>query len=92
MQPLLQWNSNITQPECVFVALGIQHAMHMGHIVNCALLHSKIFFHIISYTARFKKNNNLLNVKGVFQFSLQLLSETSFILSRNECEMIKNVQ
>jgi hypothetical protein len=38
---------SITQPVRVFVALGIQHAMHMRHIVICGLPHSTIFFHII---------------------------------------------
>jgi len=33
---------------CVFVALGIQHAMHMRRIVICGLPRSKIFFHFIS--------------------------------------------
>jgi hypothetical protein len=50
MQPLLQYKSNnyyIFQ-KCVFVALGIQHAMHMLHIVICDLSSSTIFFHIIS--------------------------------------------
>ena len=34
--------------ECVFVALGIQHAMHMLQIVNCGQPGSTLFFHIIS--------------------------------------------
>jgi hypothetical protein len=38
----------ITQPEGVFVALGIQHVMRMRHIVICCLPRSTTFFHIIS--------------------------------------------
>jgi hypothetical protein len=50
VQPLFQWKSNeyyITWV-CVFVALGIQHAMRMCHIVICGLPCSTVFFHIIS--------------------------------------------
>jgi len=34
--------------ECMYVALGIQHAMHVRHIAICGIFGSAIFFHIIS--------------------------------------------
>jgi len=39
---------SMTHSECVFVALGIQHAMRMCRIVVCSLSGSTIFFHLIS--------------------------------------------
>ena len=44
---------SITYSECVSVALLIQHAMRMRHIVICVLSGStKFFFHTISQTAQ----------------------------------------
>jgi hypothetical protein len=46
VQQLLQRKSIIiTQIVCVFVALGIQHAMCLRHIVICALPRSTILSH-----------------------------------------------
>jgi hypothetical protein len=45
---------SIMYTKCVFVALVIQHAKHMGryYIVICGLSGSTTFFHIISYIAQ----------------------------------------
>jgi hypothetical protein len=37
---------NVTYSECVILALGIQQAMSMRHIIICGLSSSTIFFHI----------------------------------------------
>ena len=89
---MFQWKNNqyYTAWVCVFLALGIQHAMGMSHIVICGVPRSKIFFHIISHTAGFSQKK-LLITKYVFWFSLQRSSETFLILRRNERDMIKSV-
>ena len=75
---------------CVFVALGIQHAMRMRRIIVCDLPRSTIFFqyYLINDTILGEK---LLNTKRVFCYSLLLLSETFLILGRNGRDIIKNV-
>jgi len=48
----------ITYSECVSVALGIQHAMRMSHIVVCDLPNSTIYFSALSHKRRdFRKIN-----------------------------------
>jgi hypothetical protein len=51
------------------------------YIATRSMSGSAIFFHIISQTAWISEKR-LLNIKHVFQFSLQLLSETLLILRR----------
>jgi hypothetical protein len=44
--------------ECVFVALGIQHAMRMRRIVICGLFGSTIFFNILIKGMMLKKKED----------------------------------
>jgi hypothetical protein len=44
----------ITYSECVFIALGNQHAMRMRHFVTCGLL-SYTMFSTLSQTVRFSR-------------------------------------
>jgi len=66
---------SITYSELVFVALGIQHATLMLHIVICGVSDSMIFFHIILLKARFsKKKNNGQNLFSLSSQNLEIIS------------------
>ena len=47
---------SITNCECVFVALVIQHEIRMRRIVICVLPGYSTFIHIVSETAQCSKN------------------------------------
>ena len=67
---------SITQPVCVFVALGMQHAMRWRAI--------------LSSVARFSKKKIIEHKMCFLSFSTNL-SVTFRSLSRNDREVIKNV-
>jgi len=78
---------NITQSECVFVALGIQYTGR--HIVVCGLPRSKTFFsyYLINGTIFGGGGGEVIEHKTCsffVLFSLLLLSETLFIPRRIE--------
>jgi len=75
----------------VFVALGIQHAMRMHHIVICGLTRSTIFFHIISQTAGFLETKLWENQKCALIFLCNFLCQIFPIMRRTERDMTKNV-
>ena len=82
---------SVTFCDCAFVSFSIQHAMCMHHVIlsSVACLVPQFFAHYLINGTIFKRK--LLNIKCVFWFSLQLLSETFPILRRTERDMIKNV-
>ena len=81
--------ATVTYCECVSVALCILHAMRMLHIVICDCPAVQYFSTLFHKRHDFRKK--VLNMKCVFLFSLQLLSETFLILRRIERAVIKNI-
>ena len=73
---------SITQSVCAFVALGIQRAMRMRHIVHLWPAPLYIFPHYLTNGTFLIKT--LLNIKRVFRVSLQFLSEVFLILRKSD--------
>jgi len=63
----------ITQPQCVFVALGIQHAMRMGHTVTCGLPRSTVIF------PHYLINGTILEKKVTEHKMCGLIFSTTFV-------------
>jgi precorrin-6x reductase len=80
----------VAYPECVFVAVGIQHTMHMRHVSSLASTAVRCISILFHKRHDFRKKN-FLNITFVFTsiFS-KTLSETFFILRRAERVVIKN--
>jgi len=91
VQPLLQWKSNIYFIFWVYVC-SLRDPAYYAHEPYYHLWPVRLYdifpHYLINGTI---SKTNWLNIKRVFWFSLQLLSESFPILSRNERDMIINI-
>ena len=74
------------------VAIGIQHAMRMRHVVIRSLFGSIIFLILSHKWYCFREKKSYLTWNVCFDFFLQVLSETFIILRRTERDIIINIQ
>jgi hypothetical protein len=82
---------SITYSECVSVALVIQHAKRMRSIILSSVACLALLYVSTLSHKRHDFRKKLLNIKCVFWFFLQLLSETFLILRRIQRDIIINV-
>ena len=61
---------SITYSECVFLALGIQHAVPMHHFVVCGLS---------SFTTHYIINGTIFEIKAIVHKMCVLIFSTTFV-------------
>jgi len=62
-------SNNFTYSECMFLALGIQHAIRMRRSVKFGMSSFTIFFHIVLLRARFSRKKIIERMMCVLIFS-----------------------
>jgi hypothetical protein len=83
---------SITNFECLPVALGIQHAKRMRRIVLSTVSCPAVpYFSTLSHKRHDYQKKKLWDIKSLFSFSLQLLSETFLILRQTDRDIIINI-
>ena len=83
---------NNTYYECASVVLGIQHLKRMRRVILSSVACPALpHFSTLSHKRHGFRGKKLPNIKCVFWFSLQLLSETYLILRWTERDIVINI-